>query len=181
MGYVVLEAPAAEPVSAAAVARHLRLTSDAEAAAAAALAPAARALVEARIGAALIRRRVRETRRVIEIGPDGALAAAFAPVVSILAARWLGPGGSSGPLETRLDPSDPRDVVRVRTPSAAEAVEIDLIVGYAAAPTDLPADLRQAVLDATAALHFGRSDPNAPAIGARAAAALAPYLRGRAP
>ena len=181
MGYVVLEAPAAEHVSAAEVARHLRLTSDAEAAAAAALAPAARALVEARIGAALVRRRVRETRRVVEIGPDGALAAALAPVVAITAARWVGPGGGSGPLEVRLDPADPADLLRVHAPTAADAVEVEMIVGYAAAPADLPADLRQAVLDATAALHFGRADPGAPAIGARAAALLAPYVRGRAP
>jgi len=177
MGLVLLQPPAVEPVSAAEVARFLRLASESEAAIAAALTPAARIVVETRTGCAIIRRTVRETRPAGDFDAQGRIALAYGPVVSIASAVAINAAGASAAVVAWRDGAHPDFCVRVRVPADAQSVTIECVVGFAAAPGDAPADLRQAVLEVCAGLMAGRDDPARPAIGPRAAALMAPYLR----
>ncbi|MBU6372785.1 MAG: hypothetical protein KJS97_08660 [Alphaproteobacteria bacterium] len=179
MGVVVVTPPATEPVSVAEAAALARVPADQDAAIFAALIAAAREIVEARTGLALVSRRVRETRAVAELD-EGAFAAAFAPVRQIYAARWTSASGASGALTVALAAADPPGRVRATPPTVADAVEIEMQVGFGA-PSDVPAALRHAVLDLVLALYLGRGEAGAPVLTAKTAALLAPFVRRRAP
>lgn len=180
MPLVIVTPPATEPVSVAEAAAQLRIPPEQEAATLAAFIAAAREIVEARTGCALVTRRVRETRDVSDLDRDGAFAAAFAPVRQVMAARWLTKAGASGALVTALSSADPSGRVRTTPPAIADAVEVEMTVGYGAA-ADAPAALRQAVLEIACALSLGRSDQTRPIVSARCAALLQPYVRRRSP
>jgi uncharacterized phiE125 gp8 family phage protein len=177
MGLVVVQPPAVEPVSAAEVTRFLRLASESEAGVAAALIPAARILVETHTGCALIRRTLRETRPATDRDERGRLSLSFGPVISISSATAAVGGGAAAPILASRDASDPYYMVRVKAPADATSVTIDCLVGFGVSAGDVPADLRQAVLELCASLMVGRDDAARPAISPRAGALMAPYQR----
>lgn len=180
MGVVILAPPATEPVSVAEAAALARVPVDPDGAGLAALIPAARAIVESRTGLALVTRRVRETRAAADLNPQGAFSATFAPVRQIFAARWIAAAGASGALTATCAAADLRGRICAAPPPSAEAVEIDMEVGFGAA-TDAPAALRQAVLELAVALYLGRGDPARPIVTAKVLALLGPFVRRRAP
>ncbi|MDX2235060.1 MAG: hypothetical protein NW200_11245 [Hyphomonadaceae bacterium] len=181
MGVTILEPPPVEPVSTAEARVFLRLEGDAEEGAIDAFIGAARNLVEAWSGRALVRRRVLESWSGSPHARDGWIRLAFAPVSLVHEVRVADQAGVRvvGEADVTLDGAEGR--IRLASPSAAgpgvDRVEIDYEAGYAATADAAPPALRHAVLLAVASLYEGR-EGDGPSLAA-ARGLTAPWQRVR--
>ncbi|MEO1000906.1 MAG: phage head-tail connector protein [Pseudomonadota bacterium] len=165
-----LEAPASLPIEVRALADHLRLGTGfaddgSEDALLETLIRAATSAVEARIGKALIERRL--SWQLTRWQTAGAQGLPVAPVAAIEAVRLIDAEGGAAdvPAATwRLEPDAhvPRLVGRsggALPPVPVDGrVEIVLRAGFGPAPEDVPADLRQAVTMVAAGYYEGRTE-----------------------
>lgn len=180
MSIAVIGPPAVEPVSTAEAKRHLRVESAAEDGVIAAIIIAARALVEAACGRALIHRRVIETRIDWPIDAFGRVALSLSPLATFHEARDQSNPGAASPIAgagvlTAADPPLVSGVAQAIGPQRTLAVEYT--AGYGANPADIPPALRQAVLMTVAALYAGRHGEVA--LAPNALALIAPFKRVR--
>ena len=205
MNAILIAAPAAEPVALADAKTWLRVDTDDEDAAIAALVVAARQTVEAATRRLLVTQtwRIALDRWPFAGGSDGSLGSlavpprpavmelriALAPLQSIAAARVYDSGGQPQALQSTLwrllgAPDEARLVFAAPPPNpgvTAGGVEIDAIVGYGA-ESDVPAALRQAILMLVANWYENRGDVDAvgsASVPKPVAALIAPYRRGR--
>jgi uncharacterized phiE125 gp8 family phage protein len=149
---------------------------------------AARLMVEAAANRVLIHQ---TWRLVLDQWPyDGALRLPVAPVSAIVAARVFSAANVAIPVDAAvltLEPGNDPPLIRVTaTPPAigrlTRGLEIDVLAGFGAAATDVPAPLRQAVLRLAARWFENRGDVvarDASALPAEIAALIAPYRRAR--
>lgn len=175
--------PAAEPLTLAEAKAYLRLDADDADALVAALVAAARRMVEAATGRALIHQTWRVVRDVWP--PSGVFPLPVAPVAAISAARVRGADGTvlevaDGALRltaARAPALVHVDLARVPAPGvAAGGIEIDILAGYGPAAADVPEDLVQAVRLVLAHFHEHRDAPgDTMRLPATVAALLAPY------
>lgn len=179
----LLAGPAAEPLTRAEAKAYLRIDHDAEDALIDALIAAARRLVEAATGRALIDQTWRLT---LDAWPlRGIIAAPVAPVREILSASVLAADGTPVPLPAgaltlqsdrapallRVDP------LLAPAPAVPRAgIVVTLKAGYGPDAASVPADLVQAVRLAVAHFFEHRDGPGeATALPAAALALMAPY------
>jgi uncharacterized phiE125 gp8 family phage protein len=180
MSIAIIGPPAVEPVSTAEAKRHLRVESAAEDGAITSFIVAARVLVEAACGRALIHRRVVETRMDWPVDALGRVALSLGPLAILHEARSVPNTGAATPIvgaavEPGADPALISGVAQAIGPQRTLAIEYT--AGYGAAATDVPTALRQAVLMAVAALYAGRQGEVA--MGPSALALIAPFKRVR--
>lgn len=179
----LLAGPAAEPLTRAEAKAYLRIDHDAEDALIDALVAAARRLVEAATGRALMDQTWRLT---LDAWPlRGIIPAPVSPVRAILSAAVLAADGTPVPLpEGALTLQSGRAPALLRVDPAlvpAPAVRRDGIVvtlkaGYGPDAASVPADLVQAVRLAVAHFHEHRDGPGAAtALPDAALALMAPY------
>lgn len=205
MDAILIAPPAAEPVSLADAKAWLRVDGTDEDAAIASLIGAARDAVEQ----ATNRRLVTQSWRIVfDAWPfgqsaDGSLALLatrpssgvrevalrIAPLTSVTVVRVYDFAGQPQVLAASMwrlvgAPDRPRLLFNAAPPAPgvqAGGVEIDVVVGYGA-PTDVPAPLRQAILELVAQGFENRGDGDAGAqtgLPKRVAGLLAPWRRGR--
>jgi uncharacterized phiE125 gp8 family phage protein len=203
MDAIMIAPPAAEPVSLAEAKAWLRVDTTSEDAAIASLIGAARDAVEQ----ATNRRLVTQSWRIVvdawpfTQGADGSLALLatrpssgvrevalrIAPLVSVTAVRVYDSGGQPQILAASMwrlvGALDRRRLLFNAAPPApgvpAGGIEIDVVAGFGAAG-DVPAPLRQAVLELVAQGFENRGDADAQTgLPKRVAMLLAPWRRGR--
>lgn len=181
MSLTILSPPATEPVSLSDAKAHLRITHDLEDALIGALITAARERVEADLGVALITTGFREEG----LAGAGGLTLSRGPAVVIDAVSTASAAGawtvlSAGQWSDRLDGS-PYFVGVVGVALApCHSLRVDYHAGYGAAPADVPAGLRQAILAMVAEAYAAReADPPARPSLQAAAPWLAPFRRAR--
>lgn len=158
-------APTAEPISVAEAKAHLRVDLADDEALIARLIAAAREWVETVTGRAMM---TQSWRMTLDAWPEGeALALIRPPVQSVTAVRTFDVAGIAAIWSTAnyamAFGAEPQRLVRTvpswPTPGRASAgIEIDLICGYGAVATDVPAALRQAVLLKAAQLYERRGE-----------------------
>jgi uncharacterized phiE125 gp8 family phage protein len=184
MPLILLTPPAAEPVTLAEMKAYLRVEHDDEDAAIAQLISAARRACESAMRRAFIAQTWRLTR---ERWPrDGQIDVPLAPLVSVTAARIRGADGG----ETAIDAARFKVVagaapglILARRPLPAPAVdstvELDIVAGYGADASAVPADLIEAVRRLAAQFYETRGLTAAPVrepgLPADVAALLAPH------
>jgi uncharacterized phiE125 gp8 family phage protein len=185
---LVLEPPAAEPVSLAEARLFLRLDQTEEDDLLATLITAARLMVEAASGRCLIDQR---WRIVLDRWPPGGeIRLPLSPVSAVTAARVydvLGAAqsvdGAALALDSLADPPLIRFVGEVPEIGRDHgAIEIDVVAGYGATADAVPAPLRQAVLRLAARWFEQRGDVagrDAQALPAEIAGLISPYRRAR--
>jgi uncharacterized phiE125 gp8 family phage protein len=153
MSSILLTPPAVEPVTLADAKSYLRVAHSDDDAVIAALIAGARSHVEAQTRRALIT----QTWRLIRDAwpPDGRVAVVPAPLRSVLAARVYDAGGNPHAIDTTVFVADKgaAPAILAFAPGtltdpgrAAAGIEIDIEVGYGAAPANVPETLRQALL-----------------------------------
>jgi uncharacterized phiE125 gp8 family phage protein len=179
MKRMLLETPAAEPVTLAEVKAHLKIDIDDEDELIGALAVAARLWVETEIRRVTIEQ---TWRAFVEEWPDEGVELPVQPALSVEAVRAVDELGVGTALDEEAYAFDAADgSVRLLAPAGgAASYEIDFEAGYGAAGEDVPQPLRQAVLLLTAHWYEHRS-----AVGEVAGAAtplgarelVAPYRR----
>lgn len=175
MALSLLTAPASEPLgsSDAVLRQQLQLVADEtdQDALIDALCATARARVEAYTRRRLLTQTVRVTRDHFGVGFDGPVLLPIAPVQSVDQVQFqdgVGAWQTVSPdhyelqrsrVPNRLRPAYGRSwpVPRVHT----DVVRIDLVVGYGAAPGDVPADILQAMRLLVAHLYFNREATSA--------------------
>jgi uncharacterized phiE125 gp8 family phage protein len=180
MPIAVVTPPAVEPVSTAEAKRHLRVESPAEDVVIASFIVAARGLVEAICGRALVSRRLIETRSGWPTSPDGEISLAVAPLMAVHEVRSIAANGVTSVLSgwaARSAIEPPRIVGLAQQVGAERSLAVEYTAGYGAAAGDVPAPLRHAVLLVTAALYEGRRGEAV--LGEEAQSLLAPYLQVR--
>ena len=179
MSITLLQAPAAEPVSVAELTSYLRLVHDTEAALLSRCIVAARELVEAYAGRAMVARRLRETRMRWMAPAGGVVRLEFAPTPQIIAISVRRGGAEPVALSLPDDLDIDRGEFRLDLFGASSAapgeLRIDYDAGYGAA-ADAPQALRHATL-AQAAHLFRERDSDGLCDAARALAA--PFVRQR--
>lgn len=185
---LALTPPALEPVSLAEAKLFLRLDQAEEDDLLGTLITAARLMIEAASGRMLIEQ---GWRIVIDRWPErGEIRLPLSPVSAIVAARVYDALGvaqavASGALELDMVADPP--VIRVRgdVPEIGRmrgAIEIDIVAGYGAAASAVPALLRQAVLRLAARWFEQRGDVvgrDAEALPVEIMALVAPFRRAR--
>jgi uncharacterized phiE125 gp8 family phage protein len=195
MSLVLTAGPSAEPVSLAEAKAHLRVTSSSEDALIASLLAAARVHLERSLSRAFLSQ---SWSLFLDRWPAAYdLELPLAPVLSIAAIRVAGPGSNIVTLaagDYRLDgQAVPPRIVRTdgaRWSAAALApaqgalgIEIAFVAGHGTAATDVPAQLRQAILLLLAHWFEGRSPIELGATGAPLPEAIAvlvqPYRQVR--
>jgi len=168
MSLTLTAAPAVEPVSLSEAKAFLRVAHADEDQLISDLIRASREQVEAWSGLALITQSWRETldawpaRRVSACGQ--AVRLARRPLISVEALRIYDRGGAAqliDPADYRVEPGEPGRLIAV-TPFTlppperlAGGIEIDFTAGFGPAASDVPAPLREAVLQLTAARYGG--------------------------
>lgn len=161
----LLTGPSAEPLTVPDLKDFLRVTHDAEDALLGRLITTARQMVESAASRILLTQAWRIVRDAWP--PSGLLLPPLAPVVAIAAARLRhGDGGETAlPLSAFTLRGDRTPAViavqRANVPEPDRAVggiEFDLVLGYGAAPEDVPGDLVQAVRLLAAHLYERREE-----------------------
>lgn len=168
MSLTLTGAPAAEPVSLGEAKAFLRVAHAEEDQLISDLLRSAREHVEAATGLALITQSWRETldvwppRRVSACGQ--AVRLRRRPLISVEALRLYDRGGAAqlvDPAEYRVEPGEPGRLIALLpftlpTPERlAGGIEIDFTAGFGPAASDVPAPLREAILQLTAARYGG--------------------------
>jgi uncharacterized phiE125 gp8 family phage protein len=161
----ILNHPLAEPLTLIEVKRWLRVDHDDDNQLIEGLVRAARERVEARTGRALL---AQTWRIVLDQWPaDGRVALPVMPVISVAAVRVADASGqfnaiaSTGySLDARLDPAIITINQMLQPAVLRGGIEMDVIAGYGALPTDCPQSLRQAMLMMIAEVYARRGpDP----------------------
>jgi uncharacterized phiE125 gp8 family phage protein len=161
----ILNHPLAEPLTLIEVKRWLRVDHDDDNQLIEGLVRAARERVEARTGRALL---AQTWRIVLDQWPAaGRVALPVMPVISVAAVRVANASGqfnavasSSYSLDARLDPAILTVNQMVQPAVLRGGIEIDVVAGYGALPTDCPQSLRQAMLMMIAEVYARRGpDP----------------------
>jgi uncharacterized phiE125 gp8 family phage protein len=185
---LALTPPAIEPVSLSEARLFLRLDQTEEDGLLGTLITAARLMVEAASGRFLIDQ---SWRVVLDRWPDGGeIRLPLSPVGSVTAARVYDALGEAQPVATaalQLDRSADPPLIRIagEVPEigrAHGAIEIDVVAGYGATASAVPALLRQAVLRLAARWFEQRGDVvgrDAGALPAEIMALVAPFRRAR--
>ena len=152
MPSILLSAPAVEPVTLADAKQHLRVEHDADDDLIAALIAGARVHVEAQTRRALISQSWRLSRDAWPA--DGRIAVLPVPLVALGAARIYRRDGSTQSIDPAAFVIDKAAAPAVLSFAAGAmpapgrvigGIELDLDVGYGAAPDDVPQPLRQAI------------------------------------
>lgn len=184
----LLVGPAVEPVPVAEMKSHLRLDHDADDALLGMLIEAARCAAEAHAGRLMISQ---TWRLALDRWPAGGVVRVpLAPFAGLVAARVLPQSGAAANLplsdfvtDTVAEPG--RIAVRGAPPAPGRrfaGVELDVAVGYGAAPGDVPEPLRQAVRLLAAHWYENRGDElpeRTDALPPQVAALLNPFRRAR--
>lgn len=161
----LLTGPSAEPLAVPDLKDFLRVTHDAEDALLGRLITTARQMVESAASRILLTQAWRIVRDAWP--PSGLLLVPLAPVAAIAAARLRHADASETglPLDALTLRGDRTPAVialdRLRLPAPDRAVggiELDLVMGYGAAPQDVPGDLVQAVRLLAAHLYERREE-----------------------
>lgn len=185
---LALSPPAQEPVSLSEAKTFLRLDQNAEDDLLGTLITAARLMVEAASGRLLVDQ---AWRIVIDRWPDGGeIRLPLSPLSAITAARvydLLGVAQPVAPTALQLDTAADPPLVRVvaEVPEigrARGAIEIDVVAGFGATASAVPALLRQAVLRLAARWFEQRGDVvgrDAEALPPEIMALVAPFRRAR--
>ncbi len=184
---ILITGPAAEPVSLAEMKAWLRLDGEEEDTLVAALLTAARLTVEAASARFLL---TQTWRLVHDAWPAGGIIPlAQGPLVDVVAIRVYAGNGVAQTVPTAAliasrarDPAELRLAGPVPAPGRSrEGIEIDLVFGYGASPSDVPAPLRQAVRMLTARWfeHRGDARERDRGLPAEIVALIAPYRRAR--
>ncbi|MDB5569075.1 MAG: hypothetical protein JWN93_258 [Hyphomicrobiales bacterium] len=185
---ILLNPPSVEPISLAQAKAWLRVTGADEDDLIAGLVVAARTLVETVTRTALL---AQTWRVVLDAWPADGLRVPLAPFRSVVALRTLAADGAeqivpassyvvdASPAEARV-----RFLVAPAQPGRSVAgAEMDLVVGFAAAPEEVPEPLRHAVRLLLARWYEQRGDAGTDSAAERlpgaVAALLAPYRRVR--
>ncbi len=149
MSALLINGPAAEPVSVVELRQHLRL-GDGQDAVLASLIAAARMMVEAQSGLRLINQ---QWRILLDDWPDGHLTLPLTPVNAVQSIRVLGTESVTLDADQYRLEKDTRPARLVfigndfpRPQRAALGIEINVQVGFGARAEDVPADLQLAVL-----------------------------------
>lgn len=152
MSSILLTAPAIEPVSLADAKAYLRIEHDDDDDTLAALIAGARIHVETQTRRALI---TQSWRLIRDAWPaDGRIAIAPVPLRALTAARVYRPDGSTQALDVAVFIADTAGApATLSFPSGAlpapgrvvAGIELDVEIGYGAAPGDVPEPLRQAI------------------------------------
>jgi uncharacterized phiE125 gp8 family phage protein len=168
MPLILTAAPAAEPVSLAEAKAFLRVAHADEDVLISDLVQSAREHVEAVTGLALITQSWRETldawpqRRVSACGQ--AVRLRRRPLISVEALQIYDRGGAAqlvDPVEYRIEPGEPGRLIAIlpftlpQPERLAGGIEIDFTAGFGPAPSDVPAPLREAILQLTATSYGG--------------------------
>lgn len=185
---MLLEGPAAEPVTLDEMKAYLRLDGAEEDGLVASLLSAARLLVEAHAGCITTHR---TWRLVLDAWPPGGIVRVpLSPLAAIAGARLIDADGEAQELEPDALAVDgvadpPRILASPGLPkpgAAFNGIEIDVIAGYGPAPSDVPETLREAIR-ALAARWFEQrgeaSRTDAPRLPADVAALLSAHRRVR--
>ncbi len=189
MTLLLVEGPAAEPVSLAEMKAWLKVDASAEDDLIAALVTSARLIVESLTRRLLI---TQTWRLALDQWATGSvLAIPVAPVASVAAVRVYDAAGAAQILAPSLyilaGPPDRSRIVFVSTPPvparAVGGIQIDIVVGYGDRPDAVPAPLRQAIR-ALAARWFedrgdAMSDPSNEKLPAQVSTLIAPFRRAR--
>ena len=185
---LALTPPALEPVSLSEAKVFLRLDQTDEDGLLGTLITAARLMIEAASGRMLV---AQSWRIVLDRWPhNGEIRLPLSPVSSIVAARvYDALGGVQTVPEPalQLDGAADPPVIRVAGPvpdigRTRAAIEIDVVAGFGPAASDVPALLRQAVLQLAARWFEQRGDVagrDAAALPAEIMALVAPFRRAR--
>lgn len=185
---LALTPPALEPVSLSDARVFLRLDQTEEDGLLGTLITAARLMIEAASGRMLIDQ---SWRIVLDRWPDGGeIRLPLSPVSSVVAARVynaLGQAQTVPGSALQLDEVADPPVIRIVGPipeigRMRAAIEIDVFVGYGPAASDVPALLRQAVLQLAARWFEQRGDVagrDAAALPAEIMVLVAPFRRAR--
>ncbi|MFO1149283.1 MAG: head-tail connector protein [Alsobacter sp.] len=175
MALVLLAAPAAEPVTLAEAKAWLRVDAADDDATIGTLITAARQWLEARLRIMLISQR---WRWILDAWPPGPILQPPAgPLRSVEAMRVYSAGSVASALATsawQADTASLRGRIALQGPLPSpgrplNGVEIDLTVGLAATAADLPAPLKEAVLQTVAFLYENRGDAPDPTLALPAA------------
>lgn len=185
MSIKIITPPASEPVSLSEAKLYLRVDHTAEDSLIAMLIGASRAAVEAGIGRALIKRRVRESLDIWRRESVNGAVLGLGPVTNVIAVRLLADNGSQSVLDPdryRLDGDRdrPRLVFAEGVPATLReigGIEIEYECGFAETAADLPIALRLAALQILASLYELRQG-DAP-IPETARALMRPYAPAR--
>lgn len=175
MGVQIVASPAVEPVSLSELKLYLRIAHDAEDPLLADQIGAARGLVEACCGRALIRRRILETPPPSAWAGPELLRLRSSPVTEIQAVTEAAePETVLTPSLYRLEADDLDATVRFLAPVTRD-LRLELTAGFSTEPAGVPAALRQAVIVAAAAAYLARD--GAIGLPEQAKALLAPFKR----
>jgi len=164
MSITTIDPPASEPVSLAEAKLFLRVDHNAEDALIETLIAAAREAVEAGIGRALIKRRVRESLDIWRREASRGAVLGLGPVTNVVAVRLLADNGAQSVIDPeRYRIEGNRDRPRLVFPPglpatlrSAGGIEIEYDAGYAEDAADLPIALRVATLQIVTALYEAR-------------------------
>lgn len=181
MTIVTITPPASEPVSLAEAKLYLRIDHSAEDGLIEILIAAAREAVEAGIGRALLKRRVRESLDIWRREAVQGAVLGLGPVTDVIAVRLLADNGSQSvlaPERYRLEGfrDRPRLVFAAGVPTTLRdvgGIEIEYECGFAEEVSDLPIALRLATLQIVASLYEARQGDCA--IPEAARALMRPY------
>ena len=171
MALILTQAPTLEPVTLADAKVFLRVGHSDEDALIGDLVTSARQQVEALTGLALITQSWRETldawpaRRLSACGQ--AVRLLRRPLISVEALRVHDRGGAAeliDPAEYRVEPGEPGRLIAVlpftlpQPERRAGGIEIDFTAGFGGDPTDVPASLREAILQLVAT-RYASAEP----------------------
>jgi uncharacterized phiE125 gp8 family phage protein len=146
----MLTPPGVEPLTLAEAKHWLRVDHTDDDGLIASLIRAAREIVEARTGRAVM---AQMWRIVVDSWPaDGRLPLPLTPVASISAVRLIDPAGVASVVASsayKLEPGEEPPVFCIPSVPAPgrqrSGIEVDVVAGYGTAPEDCPAPLRQAI------------------------------------
>lgn len=185
---LLIEGPAAEPVSLSQAKLFLKIDGSEDDELVATLITAARLMVEAASNRILISQ---TWRLVLDEWPwDRVLRLPVGPVSSVLSARVLDAASTPQPVPANvlvLEPGNDPPLIRINgsPPSIgrlARGLEIDVVAGFGPDAAQVPAPLRQAVLRLAARWYENRGDVvtrDAAALPAEIAALVQPFKRVR--
>ena len=188
LSLLLVTPPAVEPIALADANTHLRVDVPDDDALITALIAAARQACEAFTGRTLIT----QAWRLFLDGPllPRVVALPRPPILSVVAATVIADDATetiADPATYTVDTAGARLLLKqtsdwpAAVPRACAGLRIDFTAGYGPAATDVPAALRQGILQHIAQLYANRGDADAPALPAACAALYQPYRFLRLP